>query len=100
MFVTEFNWSKFVRIINIRYIFIIFQDFVTNSRFADDVFKDRLYGAGVLFQRGDSLGGFELGSSLVLVFTAPKDFEFNIKVGQRLRYGEPIGSVVSERGSK
>jgi len=75
------------------------RDFVTNSRFSDDVFKDRLYGTGVLFQRGDSLGGFELGSSLVLVFTAPKDFEFNIEVGQRLRYGEPIGSVATERGS-
>jgi len=75
------------------------KDFVTNSTYSDEVFKDRLYGTGVMFQRGDSLGGFELGSSLVLVFTAPKDFEFNIKVGQRLKYGEPIGNVVTEHRS-
>jgi len=67
--------------------------FCTNLKDKDMVFKDRLYGAGELHQRGDSLGGFELGSSLVLVFTAPKDFTFNITPGQKLKYGQPIGHV-------
>jgi len=75
------------------------RDFLTNSMYTEDVFKDRLYGTGALFQRGDSLGGFELGSSLVLVFTAPKDFQFNIKAGQKLKYGQPIGMLVNQDAS-
>lgn len=67
--------------------------FQTNCKNMDVKFKDRLYGAGELHQRGDSLGGFELGSSLVLVFTAPKDFKFNIVPGQKLKYGQPVGHV-------
>jgi len=70
------------------------KDFITNcSIWNDTPFKDRLYGVGELSKRGDSLGGFELGSSLVLVFTAPKDFEFSITAGQKLKYGEKIGNV-------
>ena len=40
------------------------------------------------------MGRFELGSSLVLVFTAPKDFQFEIECGQKLKYGEPIGRTI------
>merc|ERR1712168_1269080 len=70
------------------------RDLRTNVAQSDSVFKDRLYGgSGERYQRGDSLGGFELGSSLVLVFTAPKNFRFNITPGQKLKYGEPIGHV-------
>jgi len=69
------------------------KDLQTNCKDTDDVFKDRLYGKGELCQRGDSLGGFELGSSLVLIFTAPKDFKFECGVGQKLKYGQPIGHV-------
>lgn len=69
------------------------KDFRTNLRYTDHGFKDRLYDSGELYKRGDSLGGFELGSSLVLVFTAPKDFKFNISIGQKLKYGEQIGNV-------
>lgn len=74
------------------------KDLRTNISDSDMIFKDRLYGAGELHQRGDSLGGFELGSSLVLVFTAPKDFQFNIEAGQKLKYGQPIGHVVGQSG--
>lgn len=71
------------------------RDLKTNKRDIDTSFKDRLYGAGELHRRGDSLGGFELGSSLVLVFTAPKDFKFDLNPGQKLKYGEPIGYVTT-----
>ena len=39
------------------------------------------------------MGRFELGSSLVLVFTAPKDFQFVVQPGQKLNYGQPLGVI-------
>lgn len=44
------------------------------------------------FTKGDKVGGFRLGSSVVLVFEAPETFRFDVKAGQRLLYGEPLGS--------
>ncbi|KAL2313618.1 Phosphatidylserine decarboxylase proenzyme 1, mitochondrial [Schizosaccharomyces pombe] len=44
--------------------------------------------------RGDEVGNFELGSTVVLVFEAPADFEFLVKQGQKVRVGLPLGRVV------
>ncbi|KAL2912117.1 phosphatidylserine decarboxylase 1 [Polyrhizophydium stewartii] len=41
--------------------------------------------------RGAEMGGFRLGSTVVLVFEAPSSFEFAIAEGQKLRVGEPLG---------
>ena len=44
--------------------------------------------------KGDYFGEFKLGSTIVLVFEAPKDaFEFKVGVGQTVRYGECFGYV-------
>ena len=57
-------------------------------------YDDRLYGAaGFSFQRGESLGGFDLGSSIVLIFTAPDNLKFHIEPGQKMKYGDPLASL-------
>jgi phosphatidylserine decarboxylase len=48
-------------------------------------------GKPVLYQRGMQMGGFQLGSTLVLVFEAHKGFEFFVEPGQRVWMGQPIG---------
>jgi len=51
--------------------------------------------SGIKIGRGDQFGEFNLGSTIVLVFEAPKNFEFNIQPNQKVRYGMPIGATVS-----
>ncbi|XP_054468704.1 phosphatidylserine decarboxylase proenzyme, mitochondrial isoform X1 [Anoplopoma fimbria] len=50
-------------------------------------------GEGVVLQKGAAVGEFNLGSTIVLLFEAPKDFSFNLKAGQRIRVGEGLGSL-------
>jgi phosphatidylserine decarboxylase len=47
------------------------------------------------FNVGDHIGAFKLGSTIVLVFEAPEDFEFKLSHNQKLKYGQAIGSYVA-----
>lgn len=42
---------------------------------------------------GTTVGGFKLGSTVVLIFDAPKGFEFTVAPGDKVRVGAPIGGV-------
>lgn len=56
----------------------------------------------VEFQKGDPFGEFNFGSTIVLVFEAPKDFHFNIEPGQKVQYGQLLSACkkhVQERSS-
>jgi phosphatidylserine decarboxylase len=48
-------------------------------------------GEGLKLKRGEEMGGFRFGSTVVLVFEAPEGFQFNLKEGQKVKTGEAIG---------
>ncbi|XP_026153849.1 phosphatidylserine decarboxylase proenzyme, mitochondrial isoform X2 [Mastacembelus armatus] len=58
----------------------------------DQVLKTTNEG-GVVLQKGEAVGEFNLGSTIVLLFEAPKDFIFNLQPGQQIRVGEGLGSL-------
>ncbi len=59
----------------------------------DEVGVVSVDGGGVALQKGAAVGEFNLGSTIVLLFEAPKDFGFNLQPGQRIRVGEGLGSI-------
>lgn len=55
----------------------------------------RLLG-GYPLVKGQEVGGFKLGSTVVLVFEAPSNFQFNLSQGQQVKMGQKIGGIVDE----
>ncbi|XP_034486974.1 phosphatidylserine decarboxylase proenzyme, mitochondrial [Drosophila innubila] len=45
------------------------------------------------FNKGDLIGQFNMGSTIVLLFEAPKNFKFDIEAGQKIRVGQSIGHI-------
>ena len=39
------------------------------------------------------MGGFCLGSTIVLVFEAPKEFQFKVRDGEKVRVGQALGDL-------
>jgi len=46
---------------------------------------------GIQIKKGEETGKFNLGSTIVLVFEASADFEWNVEPGQAVKYGQCIG---------
>ncbi|KFA64705.1 hypothetical protein S40285_05269 [Stachybotrys chlorohalonatus IBT 40285] len=61
---------------------------------------------GHALRRGDEMGGFQLGSTIVLVFEAPatqtgedngkKGWQWAVEKGQKIKMGQAIGRVIEE----
>ncbi|KAF8502872.1 phosphatidylserine decarboxylase-domain-containing protein [Russula emetica] len=49
---------------------------------------------------GQEMGGFCLGSTIVLVFEAPSNFEFGVHAGQKVRVGQKLGDVLGPKEKK
>lgn len=45
---------------------------------------------GIILKRGDNFGDFNFGSTIVLVFEAPDNLEFNVKPGEVVRLGQSL----------
>ncbi|TCD71387.1 phosphatidylserine decarboxylase 1 [Steccherinum ochraceum] len=43
--------------------------------------------------KAQEMGGFCLGSTIVLIFEAPQDFQFSITEGQKVQVGQELGDV-------
>lgn len=48
---------------------------------------------GYGMKKGQQMGGFKLGSTVVLIFDAPEKFQFLVSENQRVRVGEPLGLI-------
>lgn len=59
----------------------------------------KLYKEKHMSTRGDQVAQFKLGSTVVLVFEAPKDFTFTIAPDQRIQMGQGIGRRAGENPS-
>lgn len=53
--------------------------------------NDLVYPTPVSLAKGQEVGMFRLGSTVVMIFEAPENFQFTIKEGDSVRYGQPIG---------
>lgn len=42
---------------------------------------------------GQEMGGFCLGSTVVLVFSAPSNFQFHVSPNQKVQVGQPLGDI-------
>jgi phosphatidylserine decarboxylase len=51
---------------------------------------------GKVMKKGDYVGTFNLGSTIVLVFDAPKEFLFTVQPNEKVKFGQSIGYVTAD----
>ena len=70
-------------------------DFIRNSYTSPNSTNSQLMRTGkpVQLAKGDHIGWFSLGSTIILIFAAPKNFEFTAQSGDRVLAGHPLGRL-------
>lgn len=54
-------------------------------------FHEKTFSGNTNLKRGDEVGWFAMGSAIVMIFEAPRDFEFTVKLGQKIKIGQSLG---------
>lgn len=67
----------------------------TNRPKSNYIVKDKCLGTNLKLTKGEAVGEFRMGSTIVLIFEAPPEFKFSLQLGQKLRMGEGIGCVTN-----
>ena len=55
--------------------------------------EDRDYN-GISVGKGEEIGRFNFGSSVIMLVETPKNFKFDLEIEQKVRYGDVIGKFV------
>ncbi|KAJ3094858.1 phosphatidylserine decarboxylase 1 [Physocladia obscura] len=63
---------------------------VPSKAFPIGTFDEKIYARQIELGKGENVGGFKLGSTIVLVFEAPKDFQFAYKDGDIVKMGTKL----------
>ena len=54
-------------------------------------YRDGTDNSRVGLEKGAEIGRFNMGSTVVLIFEAPRDFEFQVKPGDKVKLGQSLG---------
>ncbi|XP_049820254.1 phosphatidylserine decarboxylase proenzyme, mitochondrial isoform X2 [Aethina tumida] len=65
----------------------------TNTSKKTKQFKEVFLGNSIELKRGDPVGEFRMGSTIVLIFEAPINFDFSVVSGQRVKLGQSLGCL-------
>jgi len=89
-------WVGLVGAYNVNSIKLAFEkDLKTNNYRSVPAYRGGEVGSrrwpDVELDKGDELGGFKMGSTVVLVFDAPDDFRWDVEVGDKLKMGQALG---------
>lgn len=71
------------------------QDLKTNTRskYPEGAYFDKVFQSSIQVAKGSMFGEFNLGSTIVLIFEAPKGFQFKVHDGQKIRFGQALGTL-------
>lgn len=73
-------------------------DLVTNIKHQEVSYLE--YPTPFEMDAGARVGGFKMGSSIVLIFDAPRSFEFTVKPGDKVTYGQSLGEIAQDQEMK